>query len=314
MAYDADGSIVWIIRNQDIGEGTAVNWSTAPTNFITDVTSGEKVILNNEDSNPFQGSCGTCWFSETVSSSDNVKPGYCAVVFPELRDLFAAWWHIQVSGGAQDRLYEIQSSGDTTNGVDGTWVSHSNISLPGSVYSDAVVSAELGYRTKFSTSYTGTAIRGFRFIVYNNFSGVSIYRMYMNILHLYGGISTGETPDRLLFIDNLTGLEFVGPLDWGDVARGSTIDYDIKVKNNSSTLSATDTDFSFEALTGTSNTFYTLSDSGGTFASTLNIPGSIAAGATYPAADTITVRLTLSPTEALSLQAARLKMFTNTWA
>jgi hypothetical protein len=131
-------------------------------------------------------------------------------------------------------------------------------------------------------------------------------------LHLYGDKSAGATPDRLLFIDNDTGLEFTGPLDWGDVPRGTTLIHEIQIKNNSATLDANDIDLDFEALTGLSDTWHTMSDSGGAFGGTLNIT-SIAATATYPAADTITIKLIVGDAENLGPQACRLQAVTASW-
>jgi hypothetical protein len=130
---------------------------------------------------------------------------------------------------------------------------------------------------------------------------------------MYGLISSGETPDRLLFIDDSTGLEFTEPLDWGDVPRGTTLDYDIKVKNNSGTLTANTNVLDFEALTGTSDTYYTIKETGGSFATTLSIT-SIGAGVTYPSgANVITVRLAVPDAAGFAAESARLFVSTVSW-
>ena len=80
-------------------------------------------------------------------------------------------------------------------------------------------------------------------------------------------------------------------------------DYDIKIKNNSTSYPTSDINLSFEALTGTSNTWYTIKPSGGAFSTTWSTPA-LAPGAL---STLLTVRLTVSDNQILGPQAARIR-------
>lgn len=235
--------------------------------------------------------------------------GYGAWVFPELRDLKGVFYAVNngagptTGGSAVDYYYY---SVDTTNGLDGTWVLLDGL-YPDGVYAGTLATSN--YRIGIA-SYNVTGIRGFRYLGSHSAVGANRYRKAM---HLYGTISAGETPDRLLFIDNSTGLEFTEVLDWGDVPRGTTLDYDIKIKNNSSTLTANTNVLDFESLYLGADVWYTIKETGGSFGSTLNI-ASIAPGATYPAGgNVITIRLAVPDSGFLSFNTVRLKLTTGSW-
>jgi hypothetical protein len=245
----------------------------------------------------------------------NIKPvgsdlGYGAWVWPEARDLKGYFMATRTldftfSGGEVQRT---EYSQDTTNGIDGTWTTIEN-NAPNPIPS-LVTSVSWNYRLLIH-SFDAPNTRGFRYLGHHGEVGPDRHR---KAFHLYGLISSGSTPDRLLYIDDSTGLEFVEPLDWGDVPRGTTLDYDIKVKNNSATLTAATNLLDFEALYQSSDTWYTIKETGGSFAATLAI-ASIAAGVTYPTGgNVITIRLTVADAAALGLQAARLKLSTTTWS
>lgn len=296
MAYHLDGTVAWYNDNHG-GNGS---WASAPVSK-TYMSEAQKSVLNNEAENNL--------FTIDRRVTNPSITAYVGVVFPEPRDVVG--WHIHLHADALENGAELRGfewSDDSSNSIDGTWNT-----IIGSQSTDYAFTQDNSYRYRIAIeAISAPACRSMRFMVRDNDTGTA--SAALTAFHVYGSISAGETPDRVVFIDNSTGLEFTGVHDWGDVPRGTTLDKEIKIKNNSATLSASDIDLAFGALTGSSNTWHTLSDSGAAFGSTLNIAGPIAAGASYPAADTITLRLTVAANEGLSLQSAYLSALVNTWA
>lgn len=305
MAWDEDGTIFW----------TALSTASTHTSSILpglerDAT--EKGYYNNE---------------RTLTSMEyiNINPGVSGgkrvemvMIFPELRDIYGMnYWTtntplvIEDTNG-QNKPFDVEYSADSPNGISGTWVSlYSGITYPVTAPYQ-VYSWDHWYRIGIVSDapFPITGVRTFRWMtgVGEGLLGSGAFHH----IHLYGDKSAGATPDRLLFIDNDTGLEFTGPLDWGDVPRGTTLHHEIKVYNNSATLTANDIDLDFEALTGPSDTWHTISDSGGAFGGTANIV-SLAPLSYYPAADVYTVKLTVDVAESLGPQACRLQAVTASW-
>lgn len=302
MAWDQDGTVVWWT--------TGTLWTNLDKTAITELTSGQRTQLNSETDDP------------GVSSPDILKayqngngtPRPVCWVFPERRDLFGAFtWNSYSSGDPTvSHIQNVRWSSDSTNGISGTFTDYPD-TWPDTPYK--TWSNSLYYRIGievFATPATGARTFGFIF-GYAQGAGL-IVNSWLVSTHLYGVISTGETPDRLLFIDNDTGLEFTRPQDWGDIPRGSVWEKNILIKNNSTTLTASTNLLDFEALTGTVDTWHQIKETGGVFADTLSI-ASIGPGASYPTGgNVITIRLTVADTAQLGLQAARLKLTTGSWA
>ena len=141
----------------------------------------------------------------------------------------------------------------------------------------------------------------------------SVYNKQVVTAHVYGEISVGETPDRLLYIDSSTGLEYTGPIDWGNIPRGTVYDEDWYIKNNSSTLTANNTTLDFEALYLSSATFYTLSTGVG-WSTSLGPISTIGASSRWPSTNSLTVRCNPPSTAELGLHAARIVMATSSWS
>jgi hypothetical protein len=301
MAYDADGTIVWWARP----DATNNNWSAINTTTIVEWTTTQKQNSNNE---------GAQFAVSWEHRPGDIGTRFFAWIFPEPRDIYGYYMFMRSTNGVGlDKVMQLQTSTDSTNGVSGTWTTHiveedltANLWHAGSNYSNSTA-----YRIAIRNQYIPD-VRVYRFIIYQVY-GLARDPVRVDGSHIYGEIAAGQTPDRLLFIDELTGLEFDAPIDWGDVPRGTTLERDIRIRNNSSTLTAADNDLNFEALSGLSDTWHSIKDGGGSFGPTLNI-ASIAPGATYPAAgDPLTVRLMVAMDEQLSLQASRLRLFTNSW-
>lgn len=269
MAWDDDGTVLVYRRdNQSLSE----------------VSSADKVNLNSEES---------------------TGPGLIAdnyyMLFPELREFDGIFIH-----QAQPRAVEVLSSGDTTNGIDGSWttqIANYDQSSKGqtSVYDD--------YRDEI-TSAAASNIRGIWLDGdFTNPAGDDNY--WLHAIHVYGEIAAGETPDRLLWVDNSTGSEFGLPVDYGDIPRGSAEDTEVLLRNNSGSLTAASVQITGEALYLNSGSWYTFKESGGSFQSTLPLSSSIGAGSDSPV---LTIRRITPDTETLGLHAGRAQASVGSWS
>lgn len=164
-----------------------------------------------------------------------VGSNYLAFVFPQLRDLVAIGARFGDAG-----THDIQTSIDTSNGLDGAWV---NIAVAvDNLFFNPVGAAS---RSTWS-SRVAPGVKAVRFLV----SGLVADRVAYGV-HLYGSITSGQTPDRLILTDSLDNPIGGAFFDWGDVPRGSSADKQFKVKNISTTKTATNTVVSLDALTDT---------------------------------------------------------------
>lgn len=175
-------------------------------------------------------------------------------IFPELREFDGYFYRQRLSA------LTLETSADTTNGCDGTWGSLTSVTGTATL-------VRPDYRSDI-VSAASSAIRGIRFHSTSGGGGFAF-----TALHLYGEISPGETPDRLLFIDEATGLEFTKPRDYGNVPRGSSEDVQWRIRNNSASLTANTIQYTTEEL---------YLDAGGDFTHTL--PG----GASFQATQQVT--------------------------
>jgi len=263
MAHYEDGTICL--------RGTAKSGGSPDilTGVLNDYTNGanhKRLVEHNH-----AGSNGI-WGADTESGTWGA-----ILIFPELRDIDGTY----IMGENFDSL-GLLTSVDTSNGLDGTWVLQSStyatvVSNPGSNYLIP------DYRESIY-AWTATGKRAIQFW-YNNTSGLDAN--YLRQFEVYGEIGSGETPDRLLFIDDDTALEYGVPQDWGNRPRGAAADKDIRVKNNSGTLTANTITIGrgrTESVPPDSTSWYTM-DNGSGFGSSVSIT-SLAAGVS----DTWTLR------------------------
>lgn len=216
---------------------------------------------------------------------------YLVVVFPELRDI-SAYYLLGTKA-----VTKIESSTDTTNGLDGTWVTE--------VTGGESASGTTNMRDDIKT-LSATGIKALRF---HGASG-----MDWQVIHLYGEIATGESPDRLQFWHPTLDEEIDGAyFDWDDVARGESTDRDVRIKNNSSTLTAESVSVGVEALTDSTPSFagsHTFStDGGSTFGATASL-GNLAPGGI---SSVFTVRRATTTDAQLSLWWARFTATATAW-
>ncbi len=167
-------------------------------------------------------------FSATWGDNTAAGTWGAILIFPELRDIDGTYLL-----GKNWNTAGLLTSADTSNGLDGTWTLQSSVVA---TISSAVDSVDVipDYRESvYAWSTTGK--RGIQ-AWYDNSSALDTNCLYL--FEVYGEISSGETPDRLLFIDDATGLEYGVPQDWGNRPRGAAADKDVRVKNNSGSLTA----------------------------------------------------------------------------
>ena len=304
IAYDDDGTVFWKTYSPNAqGVGTAGLYGSMnlPPTEQSLATAQE---YNDEDN---------------VSVDNEGGPGerdlFFAWVFPEKRDFygFFASAHHSTSDG---RVRNFESSTDTTNGISGDWteLAATPTQFPGGYVAWGV---EQAYR-EFIEGHDSTGVRGVRIRIEPG-KGVpsGADRCEMRAWHLYGDFADAAVPDRLLFIDDNTGLEYDEVQDWGDIPRGTIHDKEIYLKNNSATLAATSNVVTFEGLFEDSYTWYSMRDNSmasTSFSTSITVNGPIAAGARYPASTTLSLRLTSPTTGNLGPHAARLDLVTGTWA
>lgn len=275
MAWDDDGTVA-LYGLQNGADG------------LTELSAEQMVELNDEDNNAGVAFPGT-----------NQPPRFYWVLFPELRELDG--FYASSFGSDASGLGAVHTSPDTTNGRDGTWTQQIASAAQG-----GVVSAT--YRTSIISTAV-SSIRGVR-LAQASSSGGSTAGQRLAAEHLYGEISAGQTPDRLLFIDDATGLEFTLPIDYGNVPRGSSADRLIRLRNNSAAKTANTIQYTAQSLYLNSAAWYTATLPGGsTFQSTQQL-ASLAPATT---SGLITLRRVTPNAETLGLHAARLYANVDTW-
>lgn len=227
-----------------IGVFLSAGWPTSG-GPVTVLTPAQMDTMSAEDFGPGAGA------GPIVSNSGGSLVGY---IFPELRDI-DGWFGSLEDGGTWANPTQV--SANTTNGSDGSWApSGSNNYIAGQTpkYRELIV------------TIASNGIRGMRF----KESGASGGGGFVNILHVYGEIAAGETPDRLLFIDEGTSLEFVLPIDYEEMPRGSAEIRQFRLLNNSTVagnnLTINTIGVSMEDQYLDSADWYTLSLNGDAFA------------------------------------------------
>ncbi len=261
MAWDTDGSVAFYLRS----DGSAVG---------VEASAGNRTNGNDESQN--------YWTLLT-----NVTK-YGVVVFPELRELDGIF--VAVSEAA---VYPtaVDSSADTTNGVDGTWTNRiADLSNHTSVLAD--------YRDNITSMAVPTekAIR----VLFGSTSNANGARAF----HLYGTISPAETPDRILFLDTgASDAVFTKPLDFGDVPRGQTATGEFKIKNNSSGLTINTIQVTAEDLYLNAGDWYEFGDDAVNYQATFAV-GNLGPGATK----LLYYKQIIPDAETLGVQAGRIKV------
>lgn len=218
--------------------------------------------------------------------------------FPEQRNLSGIMLNApRTLGGTLDW------SNNTSNGVDGTWTTVTNIST----FQLSSVLVPDFRNNIYPLSLTNvTALR-----LSNVNEGATTPRGFGNI-QLYGSIPTTNSPDRLRIVD-LSNNAIAAQLDFGDIRQRNNVTKQFKVVNNSSTKTANNITVTLDVRTDTSPTLigqYQLSTDNTAFANAINI-GTLAPGAS---SGTLYVRDTVSATAQLGPWALKLIASANTWS
>ncbi len=219
---------------------------------------------------------------------------YVAVVFPETFDIVG---HSNQSAGGTGNG-SIETSVDTTNGQDGTWVNRGGFSTN-------------AYRAPTTVSWAG--IRGIRW----SFSNGSANKTSFYGVHIYGQPSAAAlaaTPNRLRFwnptLDQVLGG---ADLDYGNLPRLAVGTKQFRIKNNSATQTANGVVVSSESLNDTSPTIVgvqTFDNAGSGYASTQNI-GALAPGAI---SGIITLKTSPGATATVGTWRQRIKAIASSWS
>ena len=270
MAWEADGSInLW--RNV-----------TAANPFVA-FSGANQTEANDEDN---------VVYNSLDPSSGSAKGFHIVYIFPELREFDGFMGAQGAAGGTTGGTTRgVFTSADSTNGIDGTFTNRL-----------ASYSAQFQpYPSNYRDNISSVAVSSIRMVRWQfNSQNNQSWRDQV-ATHIYGEISAGETPDRLLWFNNDDDLEFSKPIDWADAPRGSAADHITYLKNNSASLSANSVQVTAEDLYLGSGAWYTFDDGTG-FSATKALASSISNGADSP---DITIRRIIPDSATVGLHAAR---------
>lgn len=185
---------------------------------------------------------------------NGLQRGIC-FIFPEQRDIVGCWVTKRQDSAFSITPNALQSSNDTTNGIDGTWTTvvtpWTAETTPSTAGATFPVSKPL-MRTSILAAVAGP-VRALRWLG-TMVSGATLTDIWGTI-HVYGEPSSGAILHRLRIWHPTLNQE-VDPahFDWGDVPRGSSATKDFRIKNDSATLVANSVSVSHEVVgSGTDN-------------------------------------------------------------
>lgn len=242
MAYDRDGTLGFNVNST----GTS----------IVALTGTQMQNMNDESG------------STAGPTIQNAVGAALVLIFPELRDVTHHFRQFNASTTSS-----VESSVDTTNGFDGTWLTVNALAA------SPTADPQPAYRTaQVAAAGNNTSIKAIRFK--NGQTGSLI----VSTIHLYGKVSAANPNKLELWHPTLDQALYVTPayLDFGDFPRNSSVDKSFRIKNRSTTLTANTITVSREALTDAASPTHiseeTLSYNGGAFGSTASL-SSLAPGA-----------------------------------
>lgn len=287
MAFDADGTVVMYATAGDTYSRGSVSVPTTP---YTELTLPTKEAINSEDINT----------SSLTAPNTGQWSLTTTLMFPEPREVDGLVFGCET---ALDTVIRWSAtSPDTTNGFDGSW---SDTSILGSLRSGGY--AADFYRTNISTAALSSKQALMVFV--GAWSNQTTNWGYLYFAHVYGTITPGETPDRLIFLDTPNNdAVFSKPLDWGDVPRGQTQVRQFKVKNNSSSKQANTVQITADSLFLGSDSWYTFSLDSVSFQATLPI-GNLGVGATKQ----IHMKQVVPDAQTVGPYVARIRVNQDTW-
>lgn len=272
IAYDADGTFVAV---QNEGGGA-----------ITELGASNKTELNDEDNTTLQDLGGLGQYNSR----------WVIFIFPEKRELDGVFASKADSHASKTNPGPFHVSVNTTNGVDGDWdVEIADLPNTYLTYTNA------NWR-QLITSAAAAAKAGCRVLFAGSFGAGDYHRI--SATHLYGEISPGETPDRLLFLDTENGdAEFTKILDFAEIPRGQTQTRTFKLVNNSASKTINTIQVTAEDLYLNAGGWYTFGSDGIAYQSTHSV-GNMSNGAT----ELVYLKQSVGDGETLGLQTGRIKV------
>jgi hypothetical protein len=280
VAYHEDGSLI-------------VGWYPGLTGPVT---------LNNTQARNLNSFTGASLYGHNVDQGSSL---ILACVFPEQRDLKGLY--LTFSHDANDKVGDIYTSVDTTNGQDGTWVdSGVDITAP------QLLNCQATYRTGITT-VSVNGVRGVR--VQNLAPGRSfVTTAYVSNFHVYADTLAATASDRLqLWHPTLDQPITVTDFDAGDVQRGSSTDKTFRLKNVSVALTAQGSGVTVGISGDSSPSLLTqvlVSNDGTNFAATASV-GDLAPGAL---SSVLTVRYNISMSQPLGAWSPYILPTVTSWA
>lgn len=278
MAWDGDGTVSGSVQT-NVGWGGVIG-------AVDENTPAEAAELNDED-------------IVAVSQAHDSSTGWSFWIFPELREVDG----ISVGGpDSGDGYKAVESSADTTDAIGGTWNTEiANVHTTNNPFSLT------DYRD-FIDSMAASSKRAIR-----------LQRQIVSLqtgprltwVHIYGEISPGQTPDKILILDEATGLDFTAAVDYGDIPRGGSEDLEVRIRNDSAGLTANNVQYTVESLYQASGDWYTMTLPGG---ATYQATQQVASIAPATTSGIITIRRITPGDEVLSLHAARFKVNVDSWS
>ena len=188
--------------------------------------------------------------------------------FPEAREVTALFVGYTISQ-AFAVAPVVEASGDSTNGLDGTWETGSVTGLWPTVPGSAT-QIDSWRNSIRPVSFTGSK----RVLRMRGSGAIGGYGVKGTVIHIYGEKAAGQTPNDLIFIDHDTtpGAEYTAPEDFGDRPLATTVTRQFRVKNASATLTANTINLQCN------DADFAISTDNATWVTTINI-ASLAAGA-----------------------------------
>lgn len=245
----------------DRAGGACYVYNHALTALITQLTAAQLLELNDED---------------TGIAINLAEQHWVAVVFPEQYDL--AGFLVAVinasTGGLPATMGPLQTSADSTNGVDGTWVERVPAPFP-------AVTGGLPSHTRQSTALAVAGVKAVRWSYHSG--GSPTHTRYAALFGAPAGAALTASPNRLRLWHPTLNQPLAGvDLDMGDLKLGQTAAKTFRLRNHSGTLAATSISVTREVISEANPATlaeYSLSLDGTTWATSI-APPNIAAGGT----------------------------------
>lgn len=285
FALDQDGTVVKWRNFSTLSAWTDVTASVLETQKVTTATYLEAAVANSAQ-----------W-------------GQVVFAFPEARSISGIYHHLAFSHGTQNYdnvAYEYST--DTTDGTDGSWSSFSATFSNLTLHDAPNEVSKPYYRSDIATlslsNVTGIRVRW----MYSGWGGAGNHRMF--VFHLYGTRPTAGV-DRLAFWHPSSDqIIDAAALDFGDIAQGTSVTRQFRIKNLSGSLTANDITVQVsDLLPEYSGTGLQVSTDNVTYQNSVNI-GNLAAGVISA---TLYVRRTVPGAESQTQRHARLLANAASW-